>query len=415
MESNRPDSASELDRRIYHLKTLYDVSSELFSSIDFDTILRNFLLMSMGNFGISKGAVFVQKSDDFDGARLISFGFDDENIDALKESSLRMTKILAGTSDSGSVMLAPEGFLSEVAALLPFGLADECQGLLILGDKLTGVAVTEDDKELLITLVNNLVVALRNACSFERISRLNVELQAKNEELETTLSELKAALRKVEILESIKSNLCKFVPTTLKRIIEDTGTTLCLDPKECDVSVMFLDIEGYTKITEQIGAAAVNDLVERYFSVFMDAIYTNNGDVLETSGDGLLVVFFSADERTKAGEAVRAALMIREQTSKVNETYRGRYQPLCINIGITSGPAVVGTNKFESYTGVRWTYTTHGATVNLAAHICSQARGGAVFLCKETAQRVKDFCRTTSMGTFALKNIQEPVEIFGIT
>ena len=53
----REDRPSELDRRVYHLKTLYDVSREVFSSIEFETILRNFLLMTMGNFGIIQGAI----------------------------------------------------------------------------------------------------------------------------------------------------------------------------------------------------------------------------------------------------------------------------------------------------------------------------------------------------------------------
>ena len=67
--------------------------------------------------------------------------------------------------------------------------------------------------------------------------------------------------------------------------------------------------------------------------------------------------------------------MIREQTTKVNQECQGRYQPLAINIGVTSGPAIVGANRFESYTGARWVYATHGMTVNLAARICSHARG----------------------------------------
>jgi class 3 adenylate cyclase len=189
---------------------------------------------------------------------------------------------------------------------------------------------------------------------------------------------------------------------------------VCMDAKERDVSVMFLDIEGYTRITEQLGAAGVNDLVERYFSVFMDAIYSNNGDVLETSGDGLLVAFLSQDEKTNAIGAVRAALMIREQTAKVNQACQDRYQPLAINIGVTSGPAIVGANKFESYTGARWVYATHGMTVNLAARICSHARGGAVLACRETAERVGGHFTSASIGKHMLKNVSEAVEIFAI-
>ncbi len=46
---------AELDRRIFHLKTLYDVSKDLYGSVEVDAILRSFLLMSMGNFGVVTG------------------------------------------------------------------------------------------------------------------------------------------------------------------------------------------------------------------------------------------------------------------------------------------------------------------------------------------------------------------------
>ena len=54
----------ELDRRIFNLKTLYDVSKDIFSSVDSEAIQRNFLLMVMGNFGVAEGVVML-----FDGQR----------------------------------------------------------------------------------------------------------------------------------------------------------------------------------------------------------------------------------------------------------------------------------------------------------------------------------------------------------
>jgi len=47
----------ELDRRVFHLKTLYDVSKDIFGSVVSETILRNFLLMTLGNFGVIEGFV----------------------------------------------------------------------------------------------------------------------------------------------------------------------------------------------------------------------------------------------------------------------------------------------------------------------------------------------------------------------
>jgi len=109
---------------------------------------------------------------------------------------------------SGSSLLREHN----VAYALPFTPVPDCLGLLGLGPKLIGEPYTEEDRELLGTLVNNLVVALKNARSFEEIRRLNEDLQAKNIELEKALDELRAAMRKVEILESVKASLSKFVP-----------------------------------------------------------------------------------------------------------------------------------------------------------------------------------------------------------
>ncbi|MFZ0450096.1 MAG: adenylate/guanylate cyclase domain-containing protein [Desulfatiglandaceae bacterium] len=282
----------------------------------------------------------------------------------------------------------------------------------MFGPKLTEEPFRIHDRELLGTLVNNLVVALKNALSFEQITSLNRELQVKNEELEKTLGELQAALRKVEILESIKANLCKFVPATVTSMIEKSPTSETLDAGERDLSVMFLDIEGYSRLTEEVGGTEVNNLVEKYFSVFMDAIYTNNGDVMETAGDGLMVLFLSDDEKAHALEAIRAAATIRSQTDRINRESPALLRPLAVNIGVASGEAYLGALKFESPTGSRWTYTAHGTLVNIAARICDKAKGGNIMAVRNTAERVIEEFPFVSLGSVPLKNISDEVEIF---
>jgi class 3 adenylate cyclase len=262
--------------------------------------------------------------------------------------------------------------------------------------------------------VNNLVVALKNAISFENIKRLNLELQEKNRQLEKTLKELQAALKKIEILESIKANLSKFAPTTVTRLIETSPTGDVLEASERDCSVLFLDIEGYTKLTEQIGPTEMNRLIEKYFSAFMESIYENSGDVTETSGDGLMVIYLNEDKKTNALEAVRTAVTIREKASLINQKDKTLAEPLLINIGICSGEAFVGATKLESYTGSRWTYTSHGVPTNLAARICAKAVGGEVLLSKDTAERVKGDFPMQCLGKFCLKNVSDEVEIYAV-
>jgi class 3 adenylate cyclase len=405
---------TELDRRIFYLKTLYDVSKDIFASVDSETILRNFLLMAMGNFGVSEGLILLINSHNEKLEHMVTVGLEDVDVDAFKKgiAQLMGQKNPAASSGIETALRKQRLIPQALDFVLPFSVETSYPGILGLGPKLVGQPYTENDKELLDTLVNNLIIALKNARSFEKIKNLNLDLEAKNEQLKKALKELKAALRKVEILEGIKANLCKFVPTAVTRLVEKSPTADTLEATERVVTALFLDIEGYTSITEKVGPSEVNALTEKYFSVFMDAIYENNGDVVETAGDGLMVLFLSEDEATNALEAVKAAQTIKEKACLINDDCSIDSQPLVINMGICSGQAFVGASKFESYTGSRWAYTSHGTPINVAARICGHATGGGVLISKTTADRVNQHFSFKPLGKFALKNLSEEVEVF---
>ena len=89
-------------------------------------------------------------------------------------------------------------------------------------------------------------------------------------------------------------------------------------------------------------------------------------------------------------------------------------QQCLVNVGVSSGKAFVGAAKFESIIGSRWTYTTHGTIVNIAARLCSQAKGGEVLVSGETFQRVEGIFRFTSLGKVALKNLAQEVDVFSL-
>ena len=407
---------SELDRRVFYLKTLYDVSKDIFSSVEAETILRSFLLMAMGNFGVTEGFILLINSDSKKIDHLVAVGYANEDVVGIKkdvERRIRQDMAEPSTIGAGKLLLA-DTLSTPFAFARDFTVESERAGIFGLGAKLIGEPYNENDRELLDTLMNNLIVALKNARSFEKIKGLNRDLKAKNLELEKALKKLRAAMRKVEILESIKLNLCKFVPTAVTRMVENSPTGEVQEARELDISMLFLDIEGYTKITESVGGTRVNTLVEKYFSVFMDAIYENNGDVVETAGDGLMVLFLSEDKNTHALEAVRAAQTIKEQACLINDDCSLDSQPLVVNVGICSGQAFVGAAKFESLTGSRWTYTSHGTTTNVAARLCGQAKGGAVLVSQSTADRVKNHYSFSPLGKFALKNLSGEVEVFAL-
>ncbi len=407
---------NELDRRLYHLKTLYDVSKDIFGTVEFEAILRSFLLMSTGNFGVIEGFILTQDVPSNEITHFMSVGFADKERASLTEIG---RQFLLDWKKQKPILDErkpewPGNLPRSVGYALPFSVDETCSGLLGLGPKLIGEPYSEEDKELLSTLVNNLTIALKSAMSFEEIRFLNKDLQEKNVQLEKTLNELQASMRKVELLENIKANLSKFVPTTVSRLIEKSPTSSMPEAREQDISVLFLDIEGYTKLSERLDSAQLNELIERYFSVFMDAIHANNGDVNETAGDGLMVLFHSEDKTTHALEAVRTSLTIREKAALINREENACSECLIINMGINSGRALVGAAKFDSYTGSRWTYTARGMVTNVAARIGALATDGAIHLSRRTADRVKAHFSLTPLGKFELKNVSEEVEIFAV-
>jgi class 3 adenylate cyclase len=239
--------------------------------------------------------------------------------------------------------------------IVPLIYEAELIGILSLGKKKSGKFYRSEDINLLTVLANQGAVAVKNASSYEHIKRLNVNLEA--------------AVKKIEILESIKTNLSKFVPTTVTKLIEKSPSGTIPESKNQDVSVLFVDIAGYTKLSEKLDNTRLNDLVEKYFSIFMEAIYANNGDVNETTGDGLMVLFLNQDQRTNAADAVRAALTIRHKAALLNREAATFSESLTISMGINSGEALLGAAKFESQTGDRWTYTARGMVTNVAARI----------------------------------------------
>jgi len=132
----------------------------------------------------------------------------------------------------------------------------------------------------------------------ESFGMMLVQVEAREFHLEQMIDELavknkqiEATLKKVRLLESIRDQLSKFVPSSVKSLIEKNPENPDLEKRDEDVTVLFLDIAGYTRLSEQINHEQVTYLIQTYFSSFLDVIFVNEGDITETAGDGLMILF----------------------------------------------------------------------------------------------------------------------------
>ena len=122
-----------------------------------------------------------------------------------------------------------------------------------------------------------------------RLATARQELEGKNTELATALQHLQESRERLELLEQLKGELSKFVPEAVQRLLEQNPNATELEKKTVEVSVLFLDIAGYTGLSEQLEPRRLNQLVQTYFSTFLEIIQRHHGDINETAGDGLVI------------------------------------------------------------------------------------------------------------------------------
>ncbi len=218
---------------------------------------------------------------------------------------------------------------------------------------------------------------------------------------------------KLDRLRGAQEYLARFVPQSVIRQLEENPDAPELEQTDQDMSAMFVDVSGYTKLSESMRQTA-DFMVEKYFSRYLDAIHSHGGDVTETSGDGLMVVFPGNDPSEHAISATRAALEILQKTQALNAQLKGIFDPISVHIGINSGIALIGPSKYEGASGVRWTYTALGPAVNLAARIAGVAEGGMICVGPETTRRIEGQFTTEEIGKRQLKNVKGEVLIYRV-
>ena len=210
------------------------------------------------------------------------------------------------------------------------------------------------------------------------------------------------------------ANISPFVPASVRNIVDKNPEMLTQEKERKQVSVLFLDLEGYTKLSSTRPETEVNEVIEKMFSSFVDPIHRSHGDINETSGDALMIIFKNHDAKTNAINAIKAAIEIAERNRVINESLRNVFQPIDVNIGINSGSALVGMTRFKGSLDTRMTYTASGSVTNIAARLSDHAKGGDILIGEKTKQMIEGVWPTYDRGFADLKGIKEPTRIYSL-
>jgi class 3 adenylate cyclase len=163
---------------------------------------------------------------------------------------------------------------------------------------------------------------------------------------------------------TLQEGLRRYVPAPVaERIAEGAEVA----PGEMPVTVVFVDVRGYTTLAEQRSPEQVFDLLTRHTERVSRIVASHGGHVVDFYGDGLLSVFGAPDpllgRERAAVEAAREVLVALALAPSGPER-------LSVGIGIATGPAFVGNIRSAD----RWVWTVVGDTVNLAARLQALTR-----------------------------------------
>lgn len=206
----------------------------------------------------------------------------------------------------------------------------------------------------------------------------------------------------------------KFLPLTVLTLLDRSGSASRPTRRHANVAVMFADIEGCTRLCEDLSPSEMSRVVEAYFTEYLDIVRHEGGEVTEVLGDGLLALFEGSSLREDATRAIRAALRIRRATQELNAQERGRHDPIVVNIGLNTGTGSIGITRLRAQSGERWVYAANGPVTNIAARLCALATRGQILISERMAKSVQGSYQLRALGPRTLKNVSRPIEVFEI-
>jgi adenylate cyclase len=212
-------------------------------------------------------------------------------------------------------------------------------------------------------------------------------------------------------LEALQRSFARFAPA---EVVEEIAQGRTSRPEKKDVTVLFADLQSFTRLAETLDPAVLVRILNGYFERMSRAISAHRGHVAKFIGDGILALFGALEANPwQTNDATHAALAMRAALADYNASLAGEaLPPLGMGVGIHRGPAVAGLIGSAEL----MEYGVIGSTVNLAARIERLTRlHGVDILVTEAARAALDRrFRLRPMPAAEVKGIAAPLATFAV-
>jgi len=206
--------------------------------------------------------------------------------------------------------------------------------------------------------------------------------------------------------------LKRFFSPQLAELIVAGGAEDPLRTHRRQITVVFLDLRGFTAFAETAEPEELMGVLREYHAAMGELILQHEGTLERFTGDGMMIFFNDPVEVPDHVErAVRMAVAMRERVTSLVAKWKKQGWNLELGIGIAQGYATLGAIGFEG----RWDYGAIGTVTNLAARLCGEAKGGQILLSSRTASAVEELIEVEAVGELTLKGLQRPVTAVNVT
>ncbi len=199
-------------------------------------------------------------------------------------------------------------------------------------------------------------------------------------------------------------------PEIISDLMKEGSDSLGLGGKLTRVAVLFVDIRGFTSMSEVLSPGEVVEILNRYLTLTSDCIFKNHGTLDKFVGD-CTMAFWGAPlpQEDYVMNAVRCAMDMVEGSKALSEELLQRFgRTVSFGIGVNVGDAVIGNIGSPR----RMDYTAIGDTVNTASRLESNAPAGTIYISRSVADELEGRIRCTSLGdTIKLKGKKEGFEV----
>jgi adenylate cyclase len=199
-------------------------------------------------------------------------------------------------------------------------------------------------------------------------------------------------------------------PAVAQRLVDDDRVDAAMEGERMEVSVLFVDLRGFTAQSAKMEPAQVRDMLDHYYLEFSKLILDRGGTLMQYVGDEIYAIFGApVPMEDHAQRAFECAVAMQQMRPLIGEQLEAKgLPPIFCGVGLNMGTVVAAHvgNEF------RRQYSAIGDTVNIGSRLCSQAREDQICMPEHMRAALVDPPEMEDLGPIEFKNATRPIPVW---